>query len=181
MGELLSYPGEITRAMQMLAQDPRTVFIGQNVRYGGAVAIRETLEGIPECQKLEMPVAEELQLGMCIGLSLEGYLPVPIFPRMDFLLRAADQLVNHLDKMEEMSAGRFRPKVIIRTGVGATSPLDPGPQHSQDHTDALTVLLTNIDVIRLESAAEIVPAYRVALESPRSTILVELGDLMRPA
>lgn len=170
----MKYRDEIIKAMNMLGEDPRTIFLGQNVVYSGATTVHQTLEGIPDEKKIEMPVAEELQMGMSIGLALEGFIPVSIYPRMDFLILALNQLVNHLDKIEEMSAGRFRPKVIIRTGIGGKTPLNPGPQHIQDHTIALRRLLTNIEVVKLEIAKEIVPAYAAALQSKRSTILVEV-------
>lgn len=178
MGNVLNYKEEICKAMRLLAEDDRVIFIGQNVVYSGAVAIHQTLEDIPASKKLELPVAEDMQMGLSIGLSLEGYIPVSIFPRMDFLIIAANQLVNHLDKIEEMSSGRFKPKVIIRTAIGSTQPLNPGLQHSQDHTAALEALLTNVDVVKLVESDRIVPAYQCALESDRSTILVELGEEM---
>lgn len=165
--------------MRLLAEDERVIFIGQNVIYSGAIAIHQTLEDLPRSKKLELPVAEDMQMGLSIGLSLEGYIPVSIFPRMDFLIIAANQLINHLDKIEEMSCGRFKPKVIIRTGIGSTWPLNPGPQHCQDHTMALKALLTNVDVIKLTESETIVPAYKRALESNRSTILIELAEKMR--
>ena len=175
-GSEMGYREEMGRAMRLLADDKRVIFVGQSVVFPGPVAIAESLEGIPRSRRVELPVAEEMQLGISIGLALEGYIPVSIYPRMDFLILAANQLVNHLDKIEEMSCGRFRPKVIIRTCVGAKSPLNPGPQHCQDHTNALRQLLTNVDVVRLESAEAIVPAYRQALGSERSTILIELAN-----
>jgi pyruvate/2-oxoglutarate/acetoin dehydrogenase E1 component len=76
-----------------------------------------------------MPVAEELQMGMSIGLSLEGYLPISCYPRMDFLPRAMDQIVNHLDLLEDLSKGLFMPKVIIRTSIGLES---AGLQHNKN-------------------------------------------------
>ncbi|HJX13224.1 MAG TPA: hypothetical protein VJ377_06815 [Dehalococcoidales bacterium] len=173
MGNVLNYKEEIRKAMKMLAADDRVIFIGQNVIYSGAVAIHLTLVDIPEEKKFELPVAEDMQMGLSIGLSLEGYIPVSIFPRMDFLIVAANQLVNHLDKIEEMSSGRFKPKIIIRTGIGGTKPLNPGLQHCQDHTTALECLLTNVDVVKLVNPEAIVPSYQRALESERSTILVE--------
>lgn len=173
------YKAEITKAMTLLGEDPRTIFIGQSVVYPGPIDIAETLDGVPKQKKLEFPVAEDLQLGVSIGLSLQGFLPVSIFPRFDFLIIATNALVNHLDKIEEMSAGRFRPKVIIRTCVGSKNPLNPGPQHCQDHTDALKALLTNVDIVKLETAEDIVPAYKRALESERSTIMIELAEKMR--
>ena len=41
--------------------------------------------------------------------------PISIFPRWNFLLLAANQLVNHVDKINEMGAKKFRNKIIIRT------------------------------------------------------------------
>ena len=96
---------------------------------------------------------------------------------MDFLILAINQLVNHLDKCEEMSDGQFKPRVIIRTCIGSSDPLMPGPQHCKDHTEALRKLVTNIDVIKLESAQDIVPAYKKAYNSTKSTVLIEIPDL----
>ena len=42
-----------------------------------------------------------------------------------------NQLVNHLDKIRRLSDGDFRPRVIIRTSVGAKRPIDSGLQHTQ--------------------------------------------------
>lgn len=178
MGNILTYRGEIIKAMELLAESKKVIFMGQNVLYPGNV-IYETLESIPAKRKIEVPVFEDIQMGISIGLALEGYMPVSVFPRMDFVIIACNQLVNHLDKIEEMSCGRFRPKVIIRTAIGATRPLYPGAQHCQDHTVALQHLLTNIDVVKLVNAEDIVPAYRHALESSRSTILIELAEKVR--
>lgn len=171
-----TYRGELTKAMNMLAEDHKVVFLGQSVVYPGN-AIFGTLENIPPERRIELPVMEEAQMGISIGLALEGYIPVSIFPRMDFLILAVNQLVNHLDKIEEMSCGQFKPKVIIRTAVGATDPLYPGVQHCQDHTDALRLMLTNVDVVKLTEGRDIVPAYKRALESSKPTMLVELANL----
>jgi pyruvate/2-oxoglutarate/acetoin dehydrogenase E1 component len=172
----MGYREELIKAMLTLAEDERVIFIGQTILYPGNV-IYGTLEGISASRKIELPIMEDCQMGMSIGLSLEGYLPVSIFPRMDFLIIAMNQLVNHLDKIEEMSSGRFKPKVIIRTMVGATKPLYPGVQHCSDYTEGLGYFLRNINVVKLTEAEQIVPEYRKSLESERSTILIEMGDL----
>lgn len=162
----------LNQAMLMLAADPQTLFIGQNVRYDGNVIYR-TLEGVPDAQRIEFPVAEEMNVGVAIGLSLVGYRPVVIIPRMDFLLRAADQIVNHLDKLAEMTVGRFRPKVIIRTRVGSKTPLDAGPQHTQDYTEAFRSMLTSVRVAEIFEPDGILPVYQRAMDSDRSTLIVE--------
>src|SRR3989344_5674105 len=114
-------------------------------------------------KRIELPIMEEAQMGMSIGLALGGYTPVSIYPRIDFVLLATNQLVNHLDKMHEMSNGQTDPKVIIRASVGSTHPLYPGPQHSQNCTDQLRGMLKRVHVETLEDHAQIVPAYCDAL------------------
>lgn len=157
----------------MLAKNERTIFLGQTVCYPGS-QMYAGLENIPLEKRLELPVAEDMQMGMSIGLSLEGLIPVSIYPRIDFLILAINQLINHLDKIEEMSAGEFKTKVIIRTQIGNTEPLYPGVQHCGDYTDALKVLCKNIDVVKIEKAEDVILEYEKALESDKSTILIEV-------
>ena len=64
-----------------------------------------------------------MQLGITNGLALNNFIPVSIFPRWNFLLLAANQLINHLDKLSVMSQGKFKTKVIIRTSIGSQRPL----------------------------------------------------------
>tara|TARA_B100000282_G_scaffold296836_1_gene280391 strand:+ start:9195 stop:9698 length:504 start_codon:yes stop_codon:yes gene_type:complete len=163
--------------MEYLAENPKTVFIGQSVAYSGN-SIYNTLKTIPKDRKIETPVFEETQMGLSIGLAMEGYIPVTCYPRFDFLLLAVNQLVNHLDKMEEMTWGTFKPRIIIRTAIGAKTPLDGGLQHTQDHTEAFRHLLTNVDVVLLENKEDIFAAYEKALnrEDSKSTLMVEVGE-----
>ena len=164
------YFEELTRAMSMLAEDERTLFIGQAVKYPGQRAY-PSFSGVPMEKRIEMPVAENFQMGFCTGMALAGYIPVSFYPRMDFLIIAADQLVNHLDKHP------MRPKVIIRTAIGGKKPLDPGPQHTQDHTYALRHMLKNVRVMELRNPRYIFEAYLEAMEIQESVIVVERMEL----
>lgn len=173
----MTYETELKNAMALLARDKRVVFIGQNIVYGGSI-MSSSLQAIPNSKKIELPLMEDAQMGMSIGFSLEGYIPVSIYPRMDFLIMAANQLANHLDKIEQMSRGQFKPKVIIRTAIGSTKPLYPGIQHCSDYTDALNHMLKNVEVVRLTSSKDVVPSYQRALEKDgKSTLLIEVADL----
>jgi pyruvate/2-oxoglutarate/acetoin dehydrogenase E1 component len=172
----MDYRSEVTRAMIMLGEIPNTIFLGQSVCYSGNV-MYSTLKGIPDNKKLELPVIEDTQMGMSIGLSLAGYLPVSIFPRMDFILCCINQLVNHLDKIEALSEGRFKPKVIIRTLIGTKTPLDSGLQHTGDYRKALKAMLKNVEVVSLDCPESIFPCYVEAVKSKQPTILVEKGEL----
>lgn len=173
----MKYFDEMCRAMEMLAQDPRVYFMGQAVACPGT-AMSNTLKKVAPDKLLELPVTEELQMGMATGMALAGHIPVSIYPRWNFLLLAVNQVVNHLDKLSIMSNGGYRPRVIIRTGIGSERPLHPQHQHVGDFTEAFRLMCTNIEVIRLENAEDIMPAYTKALqrEDGKSTIVVEYGD-----
>lgn len=173
----MKYFDELSRAMEFLASDPRTMFLGQAVACPGT-AMSNTLKKVAKEKLLELPVTEDLQMGMSTGLALTGMVPVSIYPRWNFLLCAVSQLVNHLDKLSAMSNGGFQPKVIIRTGIGSERPLHPQHQHVGDYTEAFRLMCKNIEVIRLDEPEQIFPAYQKALEREdgKSTIIVEYGD-----
>lgn len=173
----MKYFDELKRSMDFLAQDPRTVFLGQAVAVPGT-AMTNTLKDVPRERLIELPVAEEMQMGMTTGMALAGQVPVSIFPRWNFLLCAMNQLINHLDKVQVMSNGRYKTKAIVRTGIGSQRPLHPQHQHIGDYTEALKTMCTTIEVIRLDEPADIFPAYEKALlrDDGRSTLLVEYGD-----
>lgn len=171
----MRYCDEIVRAMEMLGSEDNVIFLGQSVAYPGNV-IFKTLQTIPQEKKIELPVFEEAQMGMSIGLSLAGYTPVSVFPRFNFLLLAVNQLVNHLDKIPVISKGGFFPKVIIRTMVGSVNPLDPGIQHKGNFTEAFRHLVENVVIEDLQEPEQIYKSYEEALRRKESTILVEHGD-----
>lgn len=173
----MKYFDELKRSMDFLARDPRTLFLGQAVACAGT-AMSNTLKDVAPARLLEMPVCEELQMGMTNGLALAGLVPVSIYPRWNFLLLCVNQIVNHLDKIDLMSNNGYRPKVIIRTGIGSERPLHPQHQHIGDYTDAFRLMCRHIEIIRLDEPAQIFPAYEKALlrDDGKSTILVEFGD-----
>jgi pyruvate/2-oxoglutarate/acetoin dehydrogenase E1 component len=169
-----SYFGALCDAMNMLAGQPRAIFLGQSVGNPGT-GMSKSFANIPKEKLLEMPVAEDLQLGMSIGLALAGDLPVSVFPRINFIFCAMSQLVLHLDAIPCFS--RYRPRVIIRTAVGNPEPLNPGPQHTGDYADALRSLLKTVAVVQLEEASQIVPCYAVAMARETSSVIIEYPSL----
>lgn len=169
------YFNELKRSMNWLGNKPDTIFLGQAVEADGT-AMSGTLKDISINKRLELPVFEELQLGMSIGMSLNGTVPISIYPRFNFLALATNQLVNHLDKIKVFSHGDFNPKVIIRTSIGSERPLHPQSQHVGDFTNAYRLLCSTINIIKLDDPEQIFPAYKEAYESDGSFIIVEWGD-----
>lgn len=170
-----AYYDALTDAMGDIAQNcSNAVFLGQGVLHRGH-GMFDSFKKVPDSMKLELPVFEDTQLGMAIGMSLQGYLPVCIFPRWDFLICATNQLVNHLDKLSTYSAGVWQPRVLIRVAVGAKGPLFPGVQHVNDYTENVAEMLryAGMCIFELRNAVEVRPDYEQALRVDMSSILVE--------
>jgi len=163
-----------------MAEDPLVCFIGYGIRHGRAGG---TLKDVAVAQLIETPVAENLMMGMAIGLALAGRRPVVYFERFDFILNAMDAMVNHLDKIGTMSQGEFSPSIIIRVVVGnSRKGLITGATHTQDFTKVMAEMVS-FPVQKLKAADEIMGAYAVAHQAlqlapgfARSTMLVELKD-----
>ena len=81
-------------------------------------------------------------------------------------------------KINVMSNGDMRPRVIIRVAVGAKKPIDAGPQHTQNHTEAFRKMLTYVNIVELNEPEDIFPAFQEAYEreDSRPTLIVEHGE-----
>ena len=176
---MADYFDELNRTMEWMGQQPKVRFIGQSVEWDGH-ALFKSMVKVPADKRLELPVFEDFQMGISIGLALEGWIPVNIYPRSDFLIIATNQLINHLTNVRTVTDGKLRPRVITRVSVGATEPMHPGPQHCQDHTEALKLMTRGeIEIVELREQEQIFPEYQRAVtrEDAKPTILVEYGNL----
>jgi len=173
----MAYFEELKRSMEWLSGQSDTIFIGQAVSVPGT-AMSNTLKDIQEDKKIELPVFEDTQMGMSLGMALAGIRVVSIFPRWNFLLCATNQLVSHVDKYPTITSGVVSPGLIIRTGVGSERPLFPGHQHVGNMSEAFRLMLSNVDIIELHESGDIYPAYQHAYQRTdgKSTLLVEFGD-----
>lgn len=150
----ISYKDAINKCMTDLGEEG-AIFIGYNVLKGDAMG---TLKSVPNEQKLETPVAENLMSGLAIGMSFEGFLPVLYFERHDFMLVAADAIGNHIDKIERISHGEFKVPLIIRAVTADGGPFYSGPTHQQDFTEVFRKLVS-FPVIDPKNGSEVLKAY----------------------
>ena len=175
----MSYKDEITSSMQSLAYDPKIRFVGYGVKIGGQAL--GTLKEIRKEQLIETPVAENLMVGMAIGMSLAGLKPVVFIERMDFILNALDAIVNHLSQAKAISRGEFSPAMILRVVVGNRSkPLFTGPTHTQDFSRSVAGMVSFPvrQVIKESDFKNIYDHAKACLDRGESTMVVEYKDLM---
>ncbi len=173
----MKYFDELKRTMEWLAQQPKTIFVGQTVA-GPGTFMFQTLRDCPKERCLEMPINESFQMQFTIGLALDGYIPISVYPRQNFLLLATGDMANMLDKIPAISSKQWLPKVLIRVAVGPDSPVHPGHQHVGNYADAFRKMFSWIDVVEINEPEDIFPAYKHALEREdgRSTLLIEHGN-----
>ncbi len=169
----LTYKQAISESMKRLAEKG-AIFIGYNVVHGNAMG---ALDDIPDEQKLETPVAENLMAGLAIGMSFEGFLPVIYFERHDFMLVAADAIGNHMSAIDRISHGQYKVPVIIRAVVADGGPFYSGPTHSQDFTNLFKELVS-FPVIDPVSADDMFAAYEYATSAGHPVMIVDRKSRM---
>jgi pyruvate/2-oxoglutarate/acetoin dehydrogenase E1 component len=172
--QMSPYKDELTKAMTFLAEKEDTIFIGQQIVYAGN-PMSTTLTEVPKEKMIEVPVMEETQMGMSLGLAMTGKSVITFYPRWDFLISATNQLINHLDKFEHMTNKMVN--VIIRVGIGSKDPLDPGIQHRNDYTKEFKSMLQFTKVHELKNSKDIYTIYTTAYNEGGVHIIVEWPEL----
>jgi len=114
-----------------LAADERVIVLGEDVLdpYGGAFRVTRGLSREFPDRVLATPVSEAGIVAAATGLALRGLHPVVEIMFGDFLLLAADQIVNHAAKYRAMYGEQVRVPLVIRTPAGGRRGY--GPTHSQ--------------------------------------------------
>lgn len=174
-----TYKDHLCSAMTFLGMDPLFRVASYNVTPPGGSG-GGTFNGVPIEQRTECPLAEHNMAGICVGLSLAGFLPMLWLERADFSLLAADAIVNQLDKLALLSNGIHRPAVIIRVCVGnKEKPLFTEPTHVQNFSEAFRRMVT-FPVIELHWVDSIQFEYRKAFARMKndriSTMIIEFKD-----
>jgi pyruvate/2-oxoglutarate/acetoin dehydrogenase E1 component len=163
------YKDALTAAMTFLAEQD-AVFIGQQIVYAGN-PMSTTLGGVPKDKMIELPVMEETQMGMSLGIAMTGKTVVTFYPRWDFIILAVNQLVNHVDKYELMTGKKAN--ILIRLGKGSDKPLDPGHQHKGNYLEEFKAMCPNTTFHNLDKNSDILGAYKTAFEQGGVHVLVE--------
>jgi pyruvate/2-oxoglutarate/acetoin dehydrogenase E1 component len=134
-----------------------------------------TLGNVPKDKMIELPVMEETQMGMTLGIAMTGKTVISFYPRWDFIISATNQLVNHIDKYELMTGKKAN--ILIRLGKGSDKPLDPGHQHKGNYLSEFSSMCSNIKFHNLLTVADIKKSYQDAYEQGGVHVLIEYSEL----
>jgi pyruvate/2-oxoglutarate/acetoin dehydrogenase E1 component len=161
--------------MTKLGEMDNTVFLGQQILFPGN-PMSGTLIDVPKEKMIELPVMEDSQMGMSLGMAMAGKFVVTFYPRWDFLICAANQLVNHVDKIELMSNGQWKPNIIIRVAKGSEIPLNPGPQHRGNYLNEFQSITQTIKFFDCLTVDDIETAYNHAINEGGITLINEYPE-----
>ena len=141
-----TYKFSLTESMNEIAKIKNSFFIGQGVVEGGH-GMFPTLEQVEKKKKIELPVFEELQTGIALGLAMDDHFVVSIYPRFDFFLLGFNQLINHADKkgLAEISA-----ETKALAGLAKERKLQP------DQIEGSTFTISNLGMFGIEEFTAII-------------------------
>lgn len=130
---------------QLLERDKRVFAIGQGLWSPWYVgdSMRDLDREFGRDRIIDSPVSENAITGAAIGAAIAGMRPVVIHPRMDFMLLAADQIVNQAANWCYMFGGRASVPVTIRAIVNR------GGQQAAQHSQAMHAWFAHVPGVKV--------------------------------
>ncbi len=128
----------ITDALRTeLRNDENVLVFGEDVGLNGGVfrATENLQKEFGEERVFDTPLAESGIGGLAVGLSLQGFRPVPEIQFFGFVFEVMDSVVGQLARMRYRSGGHYHAPVTIR------SPFGGGVHTPEMHADNLEGLM----------------------------------------
>lgn len=134
---------------ELMAADENLIVLGEDILdpYGGAFKVTKGLSTAFPDRVWTTPISEGGIIGMGVGLALKGKPVIAELMFGDFILLAADQLINHAGKFRWMYNDQVEIPLIVRAPMGGRRGY--GPTHSQSlekhfcGAPGITVFATN--------------------------------------
>ena len=169
----LTYAQAIREAhAQLLERDPRVFVIGQGLWspwYAGS-----SLEGLDRefgrTRILDSPVSENAVTGLAVGAALAGMRPIVFHPRMDFMLLAADPIINQAANWSYLFGGAAGVPLVMRAVINRGG--EQGAQHSQA-LQAMFMHVPGLKVVMPATAYDAKGLLIAALEDPNPVLYID--------
>lgn len=178
--ETLSYVDALRRSMhRAMADHDNTVVMGQGVTdfkgiFGSTTGF---VEEFGEHRVIETPLMEEGMTGVALGAALNGLYPIMTHIRADFVLLAANQIINLAAKYRYMFGGLYSTPMLIRVVIGRS--WGQGAQHSQS-LQSLFAHIPGLQVIMPSSAGAVLDSYEEVTRDQRGPVVSFEHRLLYP-
>lgn len=130
---------------QMMEKDERIIVMGQGVDNPWFVGMSMVglVKKFGNKRVIDSPVSENGITGIAIGAAIAGLRPIVLHPRMDFMLLAMDQIVNHAAKWHYMFGGKVKVPITIR-GI-----INRGKEQAAQHSQSLQAMFIHAPGIKV--------------------------------
>ena len=154
-----------------MKRDQRIIVMGEDVEEGGVFRATEGFlqEFGPE-RCIDSPLAEASIVGIAIGASLNGILPIAEIQFADFIHPAFDQIVSEAARLHYRSNGTWACPITIRTPYGAG--VHGGPYHSQS-VEAFYAHVPGLKVICVATPYDAKGLLKSAIRDPNPVLFLE--------
>lgn len=143
---VISYAQALNEALhQKIAADERVFLIGPGVTspwYVGSTTVG-LADRFGQERIIDTPVSENGITGVAIGAALAGMRPILLFPRMDFMHYAMDQIANHAANWHYMFGGQLSVPLTIWAIINR------GGEQSAQHSQALQAIFAHLPGLKV--------------------------------
>src|SRR5439155_19092386 len=154
-----------------MKRDDRIIVMGEDVGEGGVFRATEGLLGeFGPNRCIDTPLAESAIVGVAIGASLNGVLPVAEIQFADFIHPAFDQIVSEASRLYYRSNGTCNCPITIRTPYGAG--IHGGPYHYQS-VEAFYAHVPGLKVICVATPYDAKGLLKSAIRDPNPVVFLE--------
>jgi 2-oxoisovalerate dehydrogenase E1 component beta subunit len=155
-----------------MASDDRIVVLGEDIGVRGGVfrITKGFVDEFGEERVVDTPLAESMIVGLALGMSLHGLLPVAEIEFADFIHPAFDQIVSEVSRMRYRTNGDFGLPMVIRVPWGGG--IHGGLYHSQS-IEAFYGHLPGLKVVAPSTPADAAGLLRSAIRDPDPVMFLE--------
>lgn len=169
----ITYAQAICEALdEEMERDSSVLVLGEDVGFlgGNFKTSVGLLDKYGDLRCKDTPISEQGFVGMSVGMAITGLRPVVELMFSDFLLVAADQVINQAAKIRYMSGGQVTVPMVIRTPIGAGR--SSAAQHSQS-MQALVAHYPGLKVAMPSTAQEAKGLLKTAIRDNNPVIFFE--------
>jgi len=154
-----------------MKRDGRIIVMGEDVGEGGVFrATQGFLEEFGPNRCIDTPLAESSIVGIAIGASLNGLIPIAEIQFADFSFPAMDQIVSEAARLYYRSNGTWNCYIVVRMPYGAG--IHGGPYHSQS-VEAFYAHVPGLKVVCVATPYEAKGLLKAAIRDPNPVVFLE--------
>ncbi|MFG1921900.1 alpha-ketoacid dehydrogenase subunit beta [Cryptosporangium sp. NPDC048952] len=171
--EKITLAGAVNAALRdAMRSDESVVVFGEDVGpLGGVFRVTDGLAAeFGDTRCFDTPLAESGIVGMAIGMAMNGFRPVVEMQFDAFAFPAFEQIVSHVAKMRNRTAGAVTLPLVIRIPYGGGI---GGVEHHCDSSEAYYAHTPGLQVFTPSCAADAYGLMRSALSGSDPVVFME--------